>query len=77
MFATICAVVGIGRGTSGLDSGLALAIKGLIVIGSVILLMRALWKRDSRDLSRGQLALFPKRWHSSILGEREDRQDPP
>ena len=70
-FLVICALIAIGRSLHELDFALALAIKALFIIASLVLLVRAFWKRGSMGLSGGQLALLPKRWQQWCLGENE------
>lgn len=78
-FVLICGLIAAGRRLHELDFALAIAIKALFIGASLVLLVRAFWKRDPGELSRGQIGLLPKRWQRWALGEDEspDRGNPP
>ena len=78
-FILICGLIAAGRGLHELDFALAIAIRALFISASLVLLVRAFWKRDPSELSRGQIGWLPKRWQRWVLGEDEllDRSNPP
>lgn len=58
------------------DFALALALKAFLIVSSLVLLWRMWRKRDTADLSSGQLALLPPRWRRWVLGESKREKTP-
>jgi hypothetical protein len=69
----LCALIALSRRLPEMDFALALALKGLLIVASVMLLWR-IWRRGGASTGNGWLSLLPRRAQRWVLGETDERE---